>query len=95
MPDSDAPLTIRHLLNHTSGLRDWGTVMSLPGATVDGDKAFIKQRPATSLEMQPIYKDHFQVEGYVVWFTRDKNGKINGMHVGASRMHDMSFVRVR
>ena len=55
---------------------------------VDGDKAFIKQRPATSLPMQPLYKDHFDVQGYVVWFTRDKNGKVNGMHVGASRMRD-------
>ena len=69
------------------------------GATVsfvvDGDKAFLKQRPATSLPMQPLYKDHFDVQGYVVWFTRDKNGKVNGMHVGASRMRDMPFVRVK
>ena len=26
LPDYGAPLTIRHLLNHTSGLRDWGSV---------------------------------------------------------------------
>jgi CubicO group peptidase (beta-lactamase class C family) len=69
------------------------------GATVtfavDGDKAFIKQRPATSLAMQPLYKDHFAAQGSVVWFTRDKNGKVNGMHVGASRMRDMPFVRVK
>src|SRR5690349_17829874 len=32
LPEYGAPLTIRHLLNHTSGLRDWGTVMSLTGA---------------------------------------------------------------
>jgi CubicO group peptidase (beta-lactamase class C family) len=62
---------------------------------VDADKAFIKQRPATSLPMQPLYKDHFTVQGYIVWFTRDKNGKVNGMHVGASRMRDMPFVRVK
>lgn len=31
LPDYGAPLTIRHLLNHTSGLRDWGTVLSLTG----------------------------------------------------------------
>src|SRR3982751_5459532 len=31
MPDYGAPLTIRHLLNHTSGLRDWGSVMALTG----------------------------------------------------------------
>jgi CubicO group peptidase (beta-lactamase class C family) len=62
---------------------------------VDDGKALIKQRPATSFPMQPIYKDHFVVLGYVVWFTRDKNGKVNGMHVGASRMRDMPFVRVK
>jgi hypothetical protein len=62
---------------------------------VDADKMFIKQRPATSLALQPLYKDHFGVPGYVVWFTRDKNGKVNGMHVGASRMRDMLFVRAK
>ena len=62
---------------------------------VEADKAFIKQRPSTSLQMQPLYKDHFSVQGYVVWFTRDKNGKVNGMHVGTSRMRDMPFIRVK
>ena len=62
---------------------------------VDADKALIKQRPATSLPLQPLYKDHFVVQGNVVWFTRDKTGKVNGMHVGASRMRDMPFVRVK
>jgi hypothetical protein len=62
---------------------------------VENGKAFIKQRPATSLALQPLYKDHFGVPGTVVWFTRDNNGKINGMHVGTSRMRDMPFVRVK
>ena len=62
---------------------------------VEADKAFIKQRPSTSLQMQPLYKDHFSVPGYVVWFTRDKNGKIDRMHAGTSRMRDMPFVRVK
>jgi CubicO group peptidase (beta-lactamase class C family) len=62
---------------------------------IDGDKAFIKQRPSTSLPMQPIYKDHFDVQSYVIWFTRDKSGKVDVMHVGASRMRDMPFVRVK
>ncbi|HEX5887311.1 MAG TPA: serine hydrolase domain-containing protein [Pyrinomonadaceae bacterium] len=61
---------------------------------VEGDKVFMKQRPARRLAMQPLYKDHFLVPGYVIWFTRDNNGKINGMHVGSSRMRDMPFVRV-
>ena len=62
---------------------------------VDGNKALIKQRPATSLPMQPLYKDHFLVDGNIVWFTRDKNGKVDGLHVGSSRMRDMSFVRAQ
>jgi CubicO group peptidase (beta-lactamase class C family) len=62
---------------------------------VEGDKAFMKQRPATSLALQPLYQDHFGVQGTVVWFTRDKNGKVNAMHVGASRMRDMPFARVK
>ncbi|CAN5391012.1 hypothetical protein BH10ACI2_BH10ACI2_07660 [soil metagenome] len=31
LPDYGAPLTIRHLMNHTGGVRDWGTVLSLTG----------------------------------------------------------------
>lgn len=31
LPDYGATITIDHLLNHTSGLRDWGSVMDLAG----------------------------------------------------------------
>lgn len=31
LPDYGAPLTIRHMLQHTSGLRDWGEVAGLAG----------------------------------------------------------------
>ncbi len=31
LPDYDTPVTIRHMLNHTSGLRDWGTVALATG----------------------------------------------------------------
>lgn len=76
---------------------DWFTEEA--GATVtfvvEGDKAFVTQRPATKLPLQPIYKDHFTLPGYVIWFTRDKKGKVNGMHVGAGRMRDMPLVRVK
>ena len=81
----------------TSFKGDWFSEES--GATftvaIEADKAYIKQRPATSLLMQPLYKDHFGVQGYVVWFTRDKNGKVDSLHVGTSRMRDMPFVRVK
>jgi CubicO group peptidase (beta-lactamase class C family) len=31
LPDYGEPLTIRHMLNHTSGLRDWGNVAGIAG----------------------------------------------------------------
>lgn len=31
VPDSAAPVTIRHMLTHTSGLRDWGSVEAIAG----------------------------------------------------------------
>ena len=31
LPDYGTPITIRHLLNHTSGLRDWGSVAGIAG----------------------------------------------------------------
>ena len=31
LPDYGTPLTIRHMLNHTSGLRDWGSVAGIAG----------------------------------------------------------------
>lgn len=31
LPSYDAPITVRHLLTHTSGLRDWGAIVALEG----------------------------------------------------------------
>lgn len=31
LPEYEAPITIRHLIHHTSGLRDWGVVVSAGG----------------------------------------------------------------
>ncbi|MDT9597392.1 serine hydrolase [Sphingosinicella rhizophila] len=31
LPDYGRPITINHLLSHTSGLRDWGAIMSIAG----------------------------------------------------------------
>ena len=31
LPDYGAPITIRHLINHTSGLRDWGAIAAIGG----------------------------------------------------------------
>ena len=62
---------------------------------VEGDKAFIKQRPVTKIPLRPLYKDHFGAQGYIVWFTRDRSGKIDKLHIGGSRMRAMPFTRTR
>ena len=63
--------------------------------SMEGDKIFLVQRPAVRLQLRPLYKDHLSVQGYTLWATRDASGKIDKLHVGASRMRDMPFVRVR
>ena len=63
--------------------------------SVEGDRAFIVQRPTTKLPLRPLYRDHFSTQGYVVWVTRDASGKVDKLHVGGSRMRDMPFVKVR
>ncbi len=62
--------------------------------SVEGDKAFIVQRPITRLPLRPIYKDHFTTQGFVVWVTRDAKGNIDKLHVGGSRLRDIYFSRV-
>jgi len=62
---------------------------------VEGGKAFLKQRPTTSLPLTALYKDHFSLPGYILWVTRDASGKINKLHVGGSRMRDMPFERLK
>ncbi len=62
---------------------------------VEGDKAYVVQRPSLRLPLQPLYKDHLTTQAFMVWFTRDANGKIDKLHVGGSRLRDMMFARVR
>ncbi len=63
--------------------------------TVEGGKGILVNKPVINLELKPLYKDHFLAGTYVVWFTRDRKGKVERMHVGASRMRDMFFERVK
>ena len=94
VPEKEWKPTSDDLASFTGGWFSEEAGATITIAVEDG-KPFIKQRPATKLPMQPIYQDHFSVQGYVVWFTRDKNGKVESMHVGSSRMRDMPFVRVK
>src|SRR6476469_2314623 len=55
LPDYGTPLTIRHMLNHTAGLRDWGSVMALTGAG-RGDRV-ITQEIALDVMARQKYLD--------------------------------------
>ncbi|MGD9590162.1 MAG: serine hydrolase domain-containing protein [Pyrinomonadaceae bacterium] len=62
---------------------------------VEGDKAFVVQRPVARFQLTPLYKDHFSSANFVVWFTRDRSGKIDKMHIGTGRLRDMPFERLK
>lgn len=77
---------------------DWYSEEAQAAVTiaVEGDKVFLKQRPATNFQLRPIYKDHFALpNGYNVWFNRDASGKADKLHAGTSRMRDIAFDRVK
>ena len=44
LPDYGAPLTIRHMLTHTSGLRDWGSVAGIAGWPRDDARLHARAR---------------------------------------------------
>jgi len=63
--------------------------------TADGTNAFLHFRNSPPLAIKPLYKDSFDGGGWTLWFDRDAQGKVVGMHLGAGRMRDMPFVRVK
>jgi CubicO group peptidase (beta-lactamase class C family) len=65
------------------------------GFVVEGDKAFIVNHPLFKFGLRPVYKDAFFAQGNVIWITRDASGKVDKLHVTASRLRDMPFVRVK
>ena len=70
LPDYGAPITVRHLLHHTSGLRDYLTMQSLVGHPVDApmsEPEFLelvaRQR---GLNFQPGAEHRYSNTGYVL-----------------------------
>ena len=69
LPEYDKPITIRHILNHTAGLRDWGSVMSLTGAgrgdrVVTQDIAFDVITRQKGLDFTPGAEYSYSNSGY-------------------------------
>jgi CubicO group peptidase (beta-lactamase class C family) len=71
LPDYGAPLTVRHLLNHTAGVRDWGAVMALTGvgrgsrviSQVDAMDVIVRQR---ALDFTPGAEYSYSNSGYTL-----------------------------
>jgi hypothetical protein len=56
----------------------------------------LEQRPGTGVTLISAYIDAFEAGAYgTVWFTRDKKGAATALHLGAGRVWDLVFVRVR
>lgn len=80
-------------LNEFAG--DWYSeeAQSRVTLTIENGNVFLILRPVSRFQLRPVYKDAFNAQGYTMWFTRDKAGKVADMHVGTGRMRDMLFVR--
>jgi hypothetical protein len=79
----------------TEGLDHFVEVVNWPSSRSGSRTKFVGIWGNDKTQVQPLYTDHFMVQGNIIWFTRDKNGKVDRLHVGASRMRDMPFVRVK
>ena len=65
-------------------------------ARVEKGALVLEQRPGTSVTLNPAYADAFEAGAYgTAWFTRDKKGAVTALHLGAGRVWDLVFVRVR
>lgn len=71
LPDYGAPMTIRHLLNHTAGLRDWGAVMGVTGVgrgnrVVSQDLAFDIITHQKGIDFKPGAEYSYSNSGYTL-----------------------------
>jgi len=66
----EPPITIRHLLHHTSGLRDWGSTLSLAGADTDdlilSDRILTFAYAQRTLNFKPGTDYAYSNTGYVL-----------------------------
>ena len=71
LPDYGKPLTIRHMLNHTAGLRNWASVMALTGLgptdrVVSNAIAFDVQIRQKHLDFTPGSEYSYSNSGYLL-----------------------------
>ncbi|HET7040252.1 MAG TPA: serine hydrolase domain-containing protein [Gemmatimonadales bacterium] len=61
---------------------------------VKGDSLTLSPRPGVEIALRPSAPDAFGARGQVVWFERDRRGRVTTMHVSEGRMWDLVFNRV-
>jgi CubicO group peptidase (beta-lactamase class C family) len=64
-------------------------------ARLAGDSLTLSPRAGMVSTLRPIYTDGFMARGYVVWFTRNRQNRVDAMHVGESRLWNLVLPRVR
>ncbi len=72
LPDYATTITIRHLLNHTSGLRDWGEVASIGGwprgiAPIRTRMCWTSQSGRRHSILRPARSGHIRTRDTICW----------------------------
>lgn len=57
--------------------------------TVDSGKVTLRRRPGAALPLSPAYEDGFTSPMGVVVFTRNRQGRVDGMSLGLGRVRDL------
>jgi CubicO group peptidase (beta-lactamase class C family) len=60
---------------------------------VEDGSLMMSVRPGVAFTLRPRYADAFARGGTTVWFTRDSRGSVTAMHLGESRMWDLTLRR--
>jgi CubicO group peptidase (beta-lactamase class C family) len=61
---------------------------------VKGDSLTLSPRAGQVFTLRPSFPNGFAVRGRIVWFSRDRRGRVTTMHVSESRMWDLEFGRM-
>src|SRR5262249_55275658 len=92
LPDFGAPIRIRHLLHHSSGLRDWSPGLVLAGESwtdITSDKIMAFAKHQRELESLPGERDLYCNTGYNLLFWGRQLGCGDGggsLRIGAIKL---------
>lgn len=88
-------ITVRHIVHHTSGLRDYNTLLPIAGRR--GDEAYDNPTVRRMTDLQPLTLEALQPDSFRgPAFTIGSPGRTGGSHsllVDAGRVRDIRFVK--